>query len=167
MEDNNFLVYAAASVILSVLSVLTLFYAPFEGIFAGAFALLVLVSWRLAVSKSKVQSKTSTMKILLFLTPPIHEAVLLAGVSLSPIIPDFLKVLTVGVVLMAYLVRIGLVKELRETVKPSIGRELRLTILSAGLILSYFNVYFLFYSFILVVLMAVYDILTMLRDKMV
>ncbi len=102
---------------------------------------------------------------MLVLLPPIYESILIFGAVLSPIIPPYLKALSIAAVLMTYTVRNGFIKELRETVQPVIGHEARLVMLSIGFILYSVNVYFLFYGLAALTAASLYDIVSMTYRK--
>lgn len=160
MQNQNFYTYTVLAITLASLSIISFHQLEtYSGITAGILALTSLTTTKLALQHGKNRVKNNKLKITAIILPLLYELVLLAGINLSTTIPRYLAITSLVAVLGTEVIKTSLAKELRKTIKPFIGQETRVLILSTGLILSELNVFYIVYAVALVTIASIYDTL--------
>lgn len=158
MTESRFYTYAASTTVLALLSAFALFYAPFyPGVVSGILVLTGFYTYVRCSKTARSIGKTRNMKISLIFLPVVYEVVILLSIGLKDIVPRSLAAVSVAAVLLTYITQKGLIKELRETVKPDMGMKWRIFIIVLGLLLSDINIYYLTYAVGLVTFISFYD----------
>lgn len=158
MTESRFYTYTVSTTVLALLSAFALFYAPFyPGVVSGILVLTGFYTYIRCSKTARSTGKTRNMKVSLILLPVIYEVAILLSIGLNNIVPRYMAAVSVAAVLLTYITQEGLIKELRETVKPDIGMKWRVFIIVSGLVLSDINIYYLAYAIGLVTFVSLYD----------
>ncbi len=166
MKDQKFYTYSALVFLFAFAAAVTFnILESYPGFLAGFMVLSGFFTMRLALAEASKRSKTQNMKMTLVLISPLYEAVILLGVVFSDIIPGYLIGISLISVLLTKIIEHGFSRELRELTTPFIGQDIRILTLSVGFILSEVNIYYIFYSVVLITLIALYDSIRMIYDK--
>lgn len=163
MENQKFYLYIVSALISAALTAFFLNSGlEYKGIAAAVTSLAALKLVQNADREASRQGRTRKIKVSTSVVKPLYEIIILYAALTSAAVSKELAVAVLGSVLLIQLIRSELVNQLRQTVRPQIGQDIRISVAAATYIMSTINPFYIFYGMAIVGFLAAYDLVDLL-----